>query len=129
MGSIIGMNEIFVSGGNDSIIGTGIIGGMFIHNKNDKDSSEFKEGRFRIIRGGIISENSLCYAFAKLLEYTISNCDAESRTDICLELYFICLKYKESEERIKMLTHLISRINSMLTKEEKKLFAEMVKTS
>jgi len=30
-GSIIGMNEIFVSGGNDSIIGTGLIGCTFIN--------------------------------------------------------------------------------------------------
>ena len=32
MGSIIGMNEIFVSGGNDSIIGAGLIGCIFNNN-------------------------------------------------------------------------------------------------
>lgn len=129
MGSIIGMNEIFVSGGNDSIIGTGLVGCIFSNNENDKDSSEYKDGKFRIIRGGLISENDICDAFATLLKYTISYCDAKIRTDICLELYFTCLNYEASEERMKMLTHLISRINSILTKEEKKLFVEMVKTS
>ena len=129
MGSIIGMNEIFVSGVNNSIIGTGLIGCIFINKEDDKDSSEFKKRRFRIIRGGTISKNDICDAFATLLEYTISCCDTDSRTDICLELYFTYLHYKESEERMKMLTHLVSRVISMLTKEEKRLFVEMVKTS